>query len=331
MRIVQSMGRVVLPTLVTVLAIAGASAPAAALPTAPVSALLQAAAQSDPVAMVVRVTGDVRVQRGGGGAASAATVGMRLMAGDRVNVPTSAQVILLYVSGRRETVTQTTTIAPPAQAQRAGVFDRTVSTLNAVASTDARQQPNRQGMIRPIAGAATLMSPRNEIKVVDLRPTFTWSPVANATGYTIQIRSDDGVTRKRFNVGQDTSWTLPSSEPPLSPGVGYHWTVAPAGGGRVAEEQVFRTLDAEEYAAVAEGMAELRSAELDPWTDGLFLAALVYRDAGLFYEADRALSQLETGDASLGPAYYLLRGEVYDALGLLELAAASFDRAADTD
>ena len=330
MRIDRSMNRVMLPVLVTMLALAGTGAPAAALPALPVHALLQAA-QSDPVAMVVRVTGTVAVQRGGGGTSTPATVGMRLMAGDRVNVTSGGQAILLYASGRRETLTQTTTIAAPAQAERAGVFDRTVSTLNAVASTDARQQPNRQGMIRPIAGAATLMSPRNQVKVVDLRPTFTWSRVPGATSYTIQIRSDDGVTRKRFDVGSDTSWTLPASESPLSPGVGYHWTVSPGSAGRVAEEQTFRTLSAQEYGAVAAGMAELRAAELDPWSDGLFLAALVYRDAGLFYEADRALRQLDAGDASLGQAYYLLRGEVYDALGLLEAAAASFDRAADTD
>ena len=330
MRIVESMGRVVMPTLVAAFAFAGAPADVAAMPLPGVPALLQAA-QQDPVAMVVRVTGTVRVQRGGGGQAAPVTVGMRLMAGDRVAVEGGAQLVLLYVSGRRETVTQSLTIAPPEQAQRAGVFDRPVSTLNAVAATDARQQPNRQGMIRPIAGAATLMSPRNDIKVVDLRPTFTWTAVPGATAYMIQIRSEDGVTRKRFQVGRDTTWTLPSSEPPLTPGVHYHWTVSPTGSGRVAEEQTFRTLTAEEYGSVAAGMGQLREAQLDPWSDGLFLAALVYRDEGLFYEADRALRQLEDGDAGLGQAYYLLRGEVYDALGLIDLAAESFDRAADTD
>ena len=330
MRIAESMSRVLMPTMIAALALGVAPARATALPLrAP--ALLQAAAASDPVAMVVRVTGAVRVQRAGIGAAAPATVGMRLMAGDRLDLPGGAQAVLLYVSGRRETLTQSLTIAAPEQAQRAGVFDRTVSTLNAVASTDARQQPNRQGMIRPIAGAATLMSPRNDIKVVDLRPTFVWSPVPGATGYTIQIRSGDGVTRKRFDVGRDTVWTLPATEPPLAPGERYHWTVAPSGGGRVAEEKTFRTLSSSEYRSIEEGMAQLRSAELDPWSDGLFLAALVFRDEGLFYEADRALRQLENGDAALGQAYYLLRGEVYDALGLLELAATSFDRAGETD
>ena len=330
MRIAETMGRGSFTLALVTVALASLAAPAAAAVHSPLPAMLQAAAAQDPVAMVVRVTGAVRVQRPGGGAPAPATVGMRLLAGDRLDVPTGAQAVLLYVSGRRETVTQAVTIAAPQQADRAGVFDRTVSTLNAVAASDARQQPNRQGMIRPIAGASTLMSPRNDIKVMDLRPTFVWSRVPGATAYTIQIRSEDGVTRKRFAVGSDTAWTLPASEPPLAPGVHYHWTVAPTGQGRVAEEQTFRTLTAAEYTSIAQGMTELQEAGLDPWSDGLFLAALVFRDEGLFYEADRALRQLEDGGASLGQAYYLLRGEVFDALGLLEPAATAFERAGET-
>jgi hypothetical protein len=185
-------------------------------------------------------------------------------------------------------------------------------------------------MIRPVAGASTLLSPRNDIKVMDLRPTFAWSSVPGATSYTIQIRSEDGVTRKRFQAGVDTTWTLPAWESPLAPGVRYHWTVAPAGQGRVAEERTFRTLSADEYRAVAHGMTQLREAQLDPWSDGLFLAALVFRDEGVFYEADRALRQLDRDGAALGQAYYLLRGEVYDALGLLDEAAVAFERAGET-
>ena len=331
MRITHKAGHLVLSLTLMILAGAWSAVDAAAVVHALQPSLLQATgSQEDPVAMVVRVTGTVRVQRAAGGAPAPASVGMRLMAGDRLEVGSGAQAILLYVSGRRETVTQPLTIAPPEQAERAGVFERTVSTLNAVASTDARQHPNRQGMIRPVAGASTLFSPRNDIKVMDLRPTFVWSLVPGATAYTLQIRSEDGVTRKRFQVGSDTSWTLPATEPPLAPGVRYHWTVAPSGQGRVAEERTFRTLSGGEYAALAQGMSELRTAQLDPWSDGLFLAALVFRDEGLFYEADRALRQLDTGGAPLGQAYYLLRGEVYDALGLLDEAAIAFERAGES-
>lgn len=335
MRIVERVGRPAAALALLLLAGAGSALDAARVdvfmlpPTLSSSAARQVGAAEDPVAMVVRVRGAVRVERAAGGAPAPASIGMRLMAGDRLDLADGAQAVLLYVTGRRQTLTESLTIAAPEAAERAGVFERTVSTLNAVASTDARQHPNRQGMIRPVAGASTLVSPRNDIKVMDLRPTFVWSAVPGATGYTIQLRSGDGVTRKRFDAGSDTVWTMPVSAPPLAPGARYHWTVAPAGNGRAAEEMTFRTLSASEYGAIEQGMAELRRAQLDPWSDGLFLAALVFRDEGLFYEADRALRQLES-DAAVGQAYYLLRGEVYDALGLLELAAEAFDRAGET-
>lgn len=326
MRIAETMGRLAVTASMALLALPWSAADAAAVLATDPPALRGAAAQ-DPVAMVVRVSGSVQVRRAGG-ASEAATVGMRLMSGDRLEVGSGAQAVILYVSGRRETVTQSLAIAAPEQAQRAGVFDRTVSTLNAVASSDARQQPNRQGMIRPIAGAPTLMAPRNEILVADLRPTFTWSAVPGASSYVIQIRSADGLTRKRFSVGSDTTWTMPASGSPLQPGVAYVWTVG-TNQGRVGEEQRFATLSGEQYAAIADGMAELRAAGLDPWSDGLFLAALIYRDGGLFYEADRALRQLEVNGGAVGQPFLMLRGEVYDALGMLDAAADAFTRAAE--
>lgn len=326
MRIVETLGRWAVTASMAVLALPWSVADAAAILTTGSPALLQAAAE-DPVAMVVRVTGNVQVRRASG-TSGAATVGMRLMAGDRLEIASGAQAVILYVSGRRETVTQSIAIAAPEQAQRAGVFDRTVSTLNAVASSDARQQPNRQGMIRPIAGAPTLTAPRNAIVVADLRPTFTWSSVQGASSYVLQIRSEDGLTRKRFRVGSDTTWTMPATEPPLQPGVVYVWTVG-TNQGRVGEEQRFATMTAEQYTATAQGLGELRAAGLDPWSDGLFLAALIYRDGGLFYEADRALLQLEAAGGGVGQPFYMLRGEVYDALGMLDAAADAFTRAAD--
>jgi hypothetical protein len=68
---------------------------------------------------------------------------------------------------------------------------------------------------------------------------------------------------------------------------------------------------------------------IDPLGDGMFLTALAYRDAGLMYEASSVLERLGRTGAK-GRAYYLLRGEVLDALGDLDSAAASF-AAADAE
>ena len=59
------------------------------------------------------------------------------------------------------------------------------------------------------------------------------------------------------------------------------------------------------------------------------LLALAYRDAGLFYEANRVVEQL-TKVGSKGRIFHLLRGEVLDAIGNLDGAAKAF-AAADAE
>ncbi|MBI4545208.1 MAG: hypothetical protein HY703_08440 [Gemmatimonadetes bacterium] len=298
-----------------------------------------AVASADPVAVLIQVNGAVRVQRSGQRAPVGATLGMSLMDGDRVIVAAGARAVLLYRTGRTQTATASLTVAAPAENRPGGLFNQTVRTLTQVATTDARTQPNRQGMIRPIAGAAVPVSPRNRINVLDVRPTFLWFRIPEAAGYTVQIRraetkppltddpADTAWKPVRYDVGADTTWTLPGSENPLVPGAFYEWTVAAADGGRVAEPQRFRIISAPEYTALARSLGGISAMGLDPAGDGLFMAALAYRDAGLFYEADRALNRLEAAGAGTGRAFHLLRGEVYDALGLLQAAAEAFRRA----
>jgi hypothetical protein len=291
---------------------------------------------NDPAAIVIQVNGDVAVQRSGQSARTPATVGLTLLAGDRVMVPGGAKAVLLHRTGRMETVTADATVVEPATREPAGLFAQTVRTLTQVATTDARTQPNRQGMIRPIAGAAAPILPRNGLTVLELRPTFTWYRLPDATGYTVQLRLVDGPCEGgapesrpelcrpvRYDAAQDTSWTVPRHASPLIPGALYEWTVGTAGG-RPAPVQRFRVATPEAYTAVAGVLRELAAAGMDPGGDGLFLAALAYRDAGLFYEASGALDRLASAGAGSGAAFHHLRGEVYDALGLLDEADAAF-------
>ncbi|HET6762881.1 MAG TPA: hypothetical protein VFH27_04390, partial [Longimicrobiaceae bacterium] len=187
----------------------------------------EARAAVDPVAVVVRLVGRVQVQRGAA-AAKAAAVGMPLLPGDQVVVPAGGQAVVLYRTGRTQMLQQSARIAAPTAAQPNGVFRQTVRTLSQVASTDARTQPNRQGMIRPISGAAVPISPRNEIRVRGGRPTFTWFAVPEVRDYEIQLRRVDGTPGPvvRYPVGADTTWTVPASSPALEPGGTYEWSVA---------------------------------------------------------------------------------------------------------
>ena len=77
-------------------------------------------------------------------------------------------------------------------------------------------------------------------------------------------------------------------------------------------------------------MAALRAAGLEPMADGAFLAAVIYRDAGLLEESLAALDQVETSGGDTGADFHRLRGEIYAQLGRLELALEEFT-AADTE
>jgi hypothetical protein len=286
---------------------------------------------ADPAAVLIQVSGSVQVQRGGQGKGVPATVGIALSPGDKVVVPSGGKAVLMYKSGKMETASADVTVAAPEAREPAGRFQQVVNTVAQVATTNARVQPNRQGMIRPIAGEPIPVTPRNGVKLLDVRPTFTWYRVPEATGYVVQVRRitpAGGI--QRFNTGKDTTWTYPANEPPLVPGAEYEWTVGATPGRIASYRGRFRIVSAEEYAQVASVLRELATANIDPATDGLFVLALAYRDAGLYYEASRALERLATTGSGKGRAFNLLRGEVLDAIGDLDGAARAF-AAADTE
>ena len=280
---------------------------------------------ADPAAVVVQVNGTVQIQRAGQSAVAPATVGASLMAGDKVVIGNGAKAVLLYKTGKMVPTSATVTIADAQRDKPGGLFNQTVTTLTQVATTNARTQPNRQGMIRPIQGEPTPIAPRNLVKVGDLHPTFSWFAVEGATGYTVQVRRLEPFAGKpeRFAAGTGTSWTYPADATPLIPGGVYEWTVASASG-RPATVQRFRVMSAEDFSRVASTLNELTTAGIDPLNEGLFLTALAYRDAGLMYDASRLLDRLESSGMPGGREFYLLRGEVFDALGDLDGAARAF-------
>ncbi len=283
------------------------------------------APQDTPAAVVVKVEGSVQVQIGGT-APQPARVGARLSPGDQILPSAGARAIVVYQTGATLEVTETLTIEAPAEGGTGDMFTRTVQVLAQAASSDARNQPNRQGMIRPVPGYPEIISPRNLVMVLESRPTFKWHPTEGAQGYRIQIRKD-GEAPVRYESGPETIWTLPESAPSLERGNLYWWTVGPTGQGRPSREMQFKVLPDEDHVALVQRLQTLALAGLDPEGDGAFLGAVVYREAGLLYNAASALEFLEGIGEPLGVEAYLLKGEILDALGDLDGARKAFDQA----
>lgn len=293
---------------------------------AAVMAAAPLAAQDDPVALVIRLQGDVAVRHGGGEPGPAA-VGERLADGDEVIPAAGARAYLITRTGATQQVTQATTVSAPAAAEASDMFERAMRTLAQAATADARTTGGRQGMIRPMPGEPTLVAPRNDLTITTGHPTFAWMPLEGAEGYTIQIRraSPPGERPMRFQVGNVTEWTLPDSVEALAPGAEYAWTVAPSRG-RPTREQRFRVIDETRRLELESYLDQVRDMGLDPEGDGLFLTAMIFRDMDLFYDADAALRALEVqGDMSAD--LYLLKGEILNYLGRGEEATAAFNKA----
>jgi len=282
-------------------------------------------AGQEPAALVIRVQGDVDVTHGSA-APTPASVGEQMFVGDGVLPTAGARAILITRAGAQQIVTERTTIAAPAAVASSDIFDRALSTLAQAASTDA-SAGGRQGMIRPIPGQTALVAPRNALNVASARPTFSWTATPGQT-YDLMLRNVDGGRPAVYEVGADTVWTLPDTAADLEQGATYQWTVFVGGrrGGRALPPQDFRVIGLEESVDLEDYLDEIAVFGLDPRGDGLLLTVIAYRDMGLFYEARRALEEVEAG-GPLSWELYRLKGEILAELGHEEEARAAFDQA----
>ena len=278
--------------------------------------------QDAPAAVVVKVQGAVSIRAAAGGQQPAA-VGAKLSAGDQVIPEAGAQAVVVHSTGRTEVVTQTLTIAAPTGATEGDMFTRTVRVLAQAATSDARRTGNRQGMIRPLPGGPAPISPRNNVALKDTRPSFAWFSVPGASGYRLQIRAE-GQAPQRFDAGKDTVFQLPETTE-LERGKPYFWTVAPMGG-RPVKEETFVVLGPEQLREREGALASIREMGLDPEGDGELLAAVVFTDLGLLYDAHTTLASLEA-EGGLSADALLLKGEGLDGLGHYDAARTAFDRA----
>jgi len=278
----------------------------------------------DPVALVIRVQGHVEV-RHGDASPSPAAVGEQMFVGDGLLPGDGSRAILMTRTGGRQIVTEETTLAEPRGADNPDLFARAIATLSQAARTDATVG-GRQGMIRPIPGATSLVAPRNELLVATRRPTFTWTATPDQE-YDLMLRKLDGGRPEMFELGTDTTFTLPEGGE-LEEGAQYAWTVFVGGrrGGRAIPQQEFRVASLEESVELEDYLDEIAVFGLDPRGDGLFLTVVAYRDMEMFYDARETLEEVER-EATLSAELYLLKGEILAELGHEQLAREAFDKA----
>jgi hypothetical protein len=157
--------------------------------------------------------------------------------------------------------------------------------------------PQLKGLARPSSSLMStdkegsdfsVIEPFGKVLLTD-RPTFRWSPMKGATGYTVEVYDS------KFNLVAgspqltDNSWTAPQS---LSRGEVYAWQVKAIKDGQEfksprppAPQARFRILDRAKANELAKARRAYQSSHLT--------LGLLYAEAGLLPEAERELGVLQ--------------------------------------
>ena len=181
--------------------------------------------------------------------------------------------------------------------------------------------------LRGGADSSPLLIEPRRTGVLDLRPAFRWRAVEGATRYRLAVSGEQGELWNREVGG--TTLDYPPDAPALAAGGDYLWEVRAFGdqGELRREESYVRVLATEDAAAVRAALVRIgdsaggANAPATRYLSGSYLSGRgLYCEAAAQFEA---LSRLSP-DA---PAPHEALGNVYRAVGLMDLAAAEYQQA----
>ena len=292
-------------------------------------------AAADPLAVIAACKGRVQVSPARGGHAEAATFGRSLERGDRVvvasggsatvffndgNIIELAEKSMVTIGGR---VAERPKVGPGAQVP-GEVF---ASVTRFVTRGSAQRGLVAMSSMRGDGDESPLIVAPRKTELLEARPAFSWRAVEGATRYRVAVSGDGGELWSREATG--TTLEFPADAAPLVPGSDYLWDVrALDDHGEVRrEESFFHVLAAEEADAVRSSLGRIRdsaggseSAACHFLSGSYLFGRGLYRDAATHFEA---LSRLSPESSAACEAL----GNVYRAVGLMDQAAAEYQRA----
>lgn len=290
-------------------------------------------ALAEPFALVASVHGKVEVTRGRD--VTRAAFGTPLERGDRVAVAPGGSATIYFSDGNvielaeKSAVTVGGRVTSGARVgPAAGIPSRVYAQVSKVVTGGSRDKglialsQMRSGEDR----APLILEPRRA-DVLDDRPVYSWRAVEGATRYQVTVAGDAGEIVRVEVTG--TRLEHPAASPPLARDADYVWSVdAFAGRDKLhGETSVFHVLSAAEREAVladVEGIARGFPAGETPAAH--FVRGQYEAGRGLYHDAARRfqrLAELVPGS----PAPHEALGNVYRAIGLMDLAAAEYQRA----
>ena len=292
-------------------------------------------AHADPLAIVASMKGQVEVIPASGGTAQRATFGRPLERGDKVQVGGEGAATVVFNDGNVIELSSGSAITiggrmtgKPKVGPGSSLPDEVFTQVSRYVTGGSRQK----GLVALSAmrsgtdEGGILISPRDS-DVMSNRPRFRWRAVTGATRYKLSLSGDDGDLWE--TESSDTHAVLPGNVDPLMGDADYVWRIVAFGDkGKVREEETFfHVLDDERRDVVATHIEHIgQSTGGDETAATHFLAGSYLFSRGMYGDAAEHFEALSLISPE-SPAPHEALGNVYKAVGLMDLAAAEFERA----
>uniref|UniRef100_A0A832I5Y1 Tetratricopeptide repeat protein n=1 Tax=Eiseniibacteriota bacterium TaxID=2212470 RepID=A0A832I5Y1_UNCEI len=301
------------------------------------SALLAVAspALAEPFALLASVRGRVDVIVARTGEKARASFGRALERGDRIEVAAGGGATVYFSDGNvielgeKSSVTVGGRVANPARVgPGAGLAGPVYQQVARVVTGGSRET----GLvaISQMRGAdaqrALILAPRAS-HVLTGRPAFAWRAAAGADRYRVTVSDEHGEVWSREVAEGPLAW--PADAPAARSGADYLWTLEALSdrGALRREESAFHVVEADDERVVRENLARIEASAGGPDHPAThFLAGSYLAGRGLHHDAARHFERLGALVPE-SPAAHEALGNVYRTIGLMDLAAESFQKA----
>jgi hypothetical protein len=287
----------------------------------------------DPVAVVTELRaagGAVEVKRVGEPAWRAAQPLHALRVGDQIRASGTARAVVVFTGGRgAQSVSATNspfTVQPPAAG---GSGDKLRSLLGGIAGFLSGKQKDLAYValsVREVRPPRVLQLAPRDTRILPGTVSFEWNG-SDSLRYGIRVLSVQGVLWEQADLPRRPV-AYPASAPALRPGVRYLWQLEAAG--QPVQQTEFEMLAPGDVARVQDSLGILVPASLPeypPSSVAIMRAGYLLRD-GLYADARRELLAALAKEPD-EPTLHLLLGQVYETIGLTELAEREYVDARD--
>jgi hypothetical protein len=274
--------------------------------------------------------GQVEVKRAGESQWVAAKPLLALRPGDQLRATGEARASLVFTGGRGAQAVSAAnspfTVQPPATAAAGDKVKQLVGSVTDFLSGKQKDLAYLPLSVRSVRPPRVVQLQPRATKLLPGPLVFEWSG-SDTFRYKVRVLGPTGVIWQQADLRRKPL-PYPASAPALEPGVRYTWELEP--GGRPAQRTEFEVLPPAEASRVRESLDLLVPASLPgypPSSIALMRAGYALQD-GLYAQARRELVTALASDPD-EPTLHLLLGQVYDAIGLGELAQREFIEARD--